>query len=84
MIGRNVTAAYSKNSPRLLHTPAKFEKNPPSGDRVMRKTKRGARYPPMHKQGTLNQGLTMTLHAYIPKLMSLASINFLHLTVSGI
>ena len=48
-----------KNSPRLLHTPAKVEKNPPSGDRVMRKIKCGAtgagraRYPPIHKQAFL-------------------------------
>ena len=31
-----------KNSPGLLHTPAKFEKNPPNGHRVIRKTKHGA------------------------------------------
>ena len=43
LIGRNVIAAYSKKkSPRLLHTPAKFEKNPPNGYRVIRKTKREA------------------------------------------
>ena len=51
-----------KHSPRLLHTPAKFEKNPPSGARVMRKIKceagraagaGGARYPPIHKQASL-------------------------------
>ena len=42
LIGRNVTAAYSNKFPRLLHTPAKFEKNPPDGHRVIRKMKRGA------------------------------------------
>ena len=31
-----------KNSPRLLPKPAKFEKNPPNGYRVIRKTKCGA------------------------------------------
>ena len=31
-----------KNSPRLLPKPAKFEKNPPKGYRVIRKTKCGA------------------------------------------
>ena len=31
-----------KNFPRLLPKPAKFEKNPPNGYRVIRKTKCGA------------------------------------------
>ena len=31
-----------KNSPRLLPKPAKFDKNPPNGYRVIRKTKCGA------------------------------------------
>ena len=31
-----------KNSPGLLPKPAKFEKNPPNGYRVIRKTKCGA------------------------------------------
>ena len=53
LIGRNVSAAYSKIFPGLLHTPAKFEKNPPNGHRVIRKTKRGAGgtgFPPIYKQ----------------------------------
>ena len=37
--------AGDKNSPRLLHAPAKFEKNTPNGHRVIRKTKRGAGRP---------------------------------------
>ena len=42
-----------KNSPRLLPKPAKFEKNPPNGYRVLRKTKCGAGgawRSPIHKQ----------------------------------
>ena len=48
-----------KNSPGLLPKPAKFEKNPPNGYRVIRKTKCGAGGPggagssPMHKQASL-------------------------------
>ena len=51
-----------KNSPRLLPKPAKFEKNPPNGYRVIRKTKYGAggaagaggaRSSPIHKQASL-------------------------------
>ena len=57
-----------KNSPRLLPKPAKFEKNPPNGYRVIRKTKCGAggaggaagasgagraRSSPIHKQASL-------------------------------
>ena len=57
-----------KNSPRLLPKPAKFEKNPPNGYRVIRKTKcgagraggaagaggaGGARCSPIHKQASL-------------------------------
>ena len=44
-----------KNSPRLLHKPAKFEKNPPNGYRVIRKTKYGAGgawRSPIHKQAS--------------------------------
>ena len=47
-----------KNSPRLLPKPAKFEKNPPNGYRVIRKTKcraggaGGARSSPIHKQAS--------------------------------
>ena len=42
-----------KNSPRLLPKPAKFEKNPPNGYRVFRKTKCGAARSPIHKQASL-------------------------------
>ena len=48
-----------KNSPRLLPKPAKFEKNPPNGYRVIRKTKcgagraGGAGSSPIHKQASL-------------------------------
>ena len=45
-----------KNSPGLLPKPAKFEKNPPSGYRVIRKTKcgaAGAGSSPIHKQASL-------------------------------
>ena len=31
LIGENVITAYSENIPGLLHTPAKYEKNPPYG-----------------------------------------------------
>ena len=44
-----------KNSPRLLPKPAKFEKNPPNGYRVIRKTKcRAGRAwrSPIHKQAS--------------------------------
>ena len=50
-----------KNSPGLLHTPAKFEKNLPNGHRVMRKRKHGAhraggaRYPPIYKQAYMGR-----------------------------
>ena len=44
-----------KNSPRLLPKPAKFEKNPPNGYRVIRKTKCGAGSSPIHK---LNEEIT--------------------------
>ena len=63
-----------KNSPRLLPKPAKFEKNPPNGYRVIRKTKcgaggaggaggaagaGGARSSPIHKQASLAGRLIM-------------------------
>ena len=51
-----------KNSPRLLPKPAKFEKNPPNGYRVIRKTKcgaGGARSSPIHKQASLAGRLKM-------------------------
>ena len=54
-----------KNSPRLLPKPAKFEKNPPNGYRVIRKTKcgaggaGGARCSPIHKQASLAGRLIM-------------------------
>ena len=61
-----------KNSPRLLPKPAKFEKNPPNGYRVIRKTKGGAGgawRSPIHKQASLaerlNIGCTEWLHDYI-------------------
>ena len=50
-----------KNSPRLLPKPAKFEKNPPNGYRVIRKTKcgaGGAGSSPIHKQASLAGRLT--------------------------
>ena len=62
-----------KNSPRLLPKPTKFEKNPPNGYRVIRKTKcgaggaggaagaggaGGARSSPIHKQASLAGRLT--------------------------
>ena len=59
-----------KNSPRLLPKPAKFEKNPPNGYRVIRKTKcgaagaggaGGARSSPIHKQASLAGRLIMTM-----------------------
>ena len=60
-----------KNSPRLLPKPAKFEKNPPNGYRVIRKTKCGAGgawSSPIHKQASLAGRLmivcTLTLHIY--------------------
>ena len=58
-----------KNSPRLLPKPAKFEKNPPNGYRVIRKTKwgaggaagaGGARSSPIHKQASLAGRLIIT------------------------
>ena len=58
-----------KNSLRLLPKPAKFEKNPPNGYRVIRKTKcgaggaggaGGARSSPIHKQASLAGRLNMT------------------------
>ena len=52
-----------KNSPRLLPKPAKFEKNPPNGYRVIRKTKcgaGGAGSSPIHKQASLAGRLTST------------------------
>ena len=62
VIGRNVTAAY-RNSPGLLHTPAKFERNLPNDHRVRGKRKHGAhgaggaRYPPIYKQASLVERL---------------------------
>ena len=59
LIGQNVNAAYPKKFPGLLHTPAKFERNPPNGHRVIWKRKHrahgagGARYPPIYKQASL-------------------------------
>ena len=66
-----------KNSPGLLPKPAKFEKNPPNGYRVIRKTKcgaggaggaggaagaGGARSSPIHKQASLAGRLIIRYH----------------------
>ena len=68
-----------KNSPRLLPKPAKFEKNPPNGYRVIRKTKcgaggaggaagaGGAGSSPIHKQASLAGRLITTSPLYIQK-----------------
>ena len=59
-----------KNSPRLLPKPAKFEKNPPNGYRVIRKTKcgaggaGGAGSSPIHKQASLVGRLISKLNFY--------------------
>ena len=65
-----------KNSPRLLPKPAKFEKNPPNGYRVIRKTKcgaggaagagraGGARCSPIHKQASRKGRLISKLNFY--------------------
>ena len=58
-----------KNSPRLLPKPAKFEKNPPNGYRVIRKTKcgaggaGGARSFPIHKQASRKGRLNILLNS---------------------
>ena len=39
LIGENVITAYSENIPGLLHTPAKYEKNPPYGCEAIAKRK---------------------------------------------
>ena len=72
-----------KNSPRLLPKPAKFEKNPPNGYRVIRKTKcraggaggaagaggaGGARSSPIHKQASLTGRLIIPSHQTETKL----------------
>ena len=63
-----------KNSPRLLPKPAKFEKNPPNGYRVIRKTKcgaggaggaGGARSSPIHKQASLAGRLISLRHTQL-------------------
>ena len=62
-----------KNSPRLLPKPAKFEKNPPNGYRVIRKTKCGAAgaggawRSPIHKQASL-AGRLISIASYKKKL----------------
>ena len=62
-----------KNSPRLLPKPAKFEKNPPNGYRVIRKTKcgaggaagaGGAGSSPIHKQASLAGRLIMYVSGF--------------------
>ena len=56
-----------KNSLRLLPKPAKFEKNPPNGYRVIKKTKCGAGgagrawSSPIHKQASLAGRLIIQL-----------------------
>ena len=72
-----------KNSPGLLPKPAKFEKNPPNGYRVIRKTKcgaggaagagraggaGGAGSSPIHKQASLAGRLTRTNINYVIEL----------------
>ena len=71
-----------KNSPRLLPKPAKFEKNPPNGYRVIRKTNcgaggaAGAGSSPIHKQASL-AGRLMMYHAVVRKIANLISkLNF--------
>ena len=63
-----------KNSPRLLPKPAKFEKNPSNGYRVIRKTKcgaggaagaGGARSSPIHKQASRKGRLIMVTNAVV-------------------
>ena len=52
-----------ETSPGLLHTHAKFEKNPPNGDRVMRKRKHaahGAPEPDILPYTNTGQGLVLT------------------------
>ena len=81
-----------KNSPRLLPKPAKFEKNPPNGYRVIRKTKcgaggaggaagaGGARSSPIHKQASLAGRLikiTTTMSKVNPR--SHHDVAYLHL-----
>ena len=56
-----------KNSPRLLHTPAKFEKNPPNGHRVIRKIKRGAGgawFSPIYKKASRFMKFVMKVMAW--------------------
>ena len=65
-----------KNSPGLLPKPAKFEKNPPNGYRVIRKTKcgaggaagagraGGAGSSPIHKQASL-AGRLINIQQYV-------------------
>ena len=65
-----------KKSPRLLPKPAKFEKNPPNGYRVIRKTKcgaggaagaSGAGSSPIHKQASLAGRLIKAAQSPISK-----------------
>ena len=71
-----------KNSPSLLPKPAKFEKNPPNGYRVIRKTKcgaGGAGSSPIHKQVSLAGRLT----SFSLKLQLLKTIISLSNIISG-
>ena len=65
-----------KNSQRLLPKPAKFEKNPPNGYKVIRKTKCGAAgaagagragNSPIHKQASLAGRLNSIRDAHAPQ-----------------
>ena len=80
---------FKKNSPRLLPKPAKFEKNPPNGYRVIRKTKCGAGRDwrsPIYKQASRKGRLinfkkvTMVrnkVSSHLPHLCLLASVHVL-------
>ena len=59
VIGENIIAAYSENFPGLLHTPAKYEKNPPYGCEAIAKRKCGSGgvASPIYKQASLARRL---------------------------
>ena len=75
-----------KNSPRLLPKPAKFEKNPPNGYRVIRKTKcgaggaGGARSSPIHKQASLAGRLINTTIVLNEECVNITLDNFINQT----
>ena len=71
-----------KNSPGLLPKPTKFEKNPPNGYRVIRKTKcgagraggaAGAGSSPIHKQASL-AGRLMRFQLYQSQSMTVIGL----------